>query len=187
MVDASRDRLGRVSDETGTDEAVPQTLVGVSFDSMFRAQEFLVAAQGLAAGNKLKLNDAVIVGKDDEGKTMVRETIDPTPGASAMSGALWAGLFGLILGGPVGWVAGMAVGAGAGAVSAKVIDLGISDEWVAWFRETVDPGATIVALLVQELDRDALVAEVGRFPGAQLVYANLDEATIDRIRTALSS
>jgi uncharacterized membrane protein len=167
-------------------ESVPQTLVGVSFDSMFRAQEFLVAAQGLAASHKLKLNDAVIVGKNDEGKTMVHETIDPTPGASAMSGALWAGLFGLILGGPVGWVAGMAVGAGAGAVTAKVVDLGISDEWVAWFRETVEPGATIVALLVQDLDRDALVAEVGRFPGAQLVYANLDDATVDRIKTALS-
>lgn len=192
-----RDASRAIAHQTGTvttdpnssdvgNESVPQTLVGVSFDSMFRAQEFLVAAQGLAASHKLKLNDAVIVGKNDEGKTMVHETIDPTPGASAMSGALWAGLFGLILGGPVGWVAGMAVGAGAGAVTAKVVDLGISDEWVAWFRETVEPGATIVALLVQDLDRDALVAEVGRFPGAQLVYANLDDATVDRIKTALS-
>ena len=168
-------------------EGVPQTLVGVAFDSMFRAQEFLVAAQGLAAGKKLKLNDAVIVGKNDEGKTMVHETIDPTPGASAMSGALWAGLFGLMLGGPVGWIAGMAVGAGAGAVTAKVVDLGISDEWVAWFRETVEPGATIVALLVQELDRDALVTEVARFPGAQLIYANLDDATVGRIKAALQA
>ena len=62
-----------------------------------------------------------------------------------MSGALWTGLFGLLLGGPVGWIAGAAIGAGAGAVTAKVVDLGISDEWVAWFREAVQPGtATVV-------------------------------------------
>ena len=104
-----------------------------------------------------------------------------------MSGAVWAGLFGLLLGGPVGWVAGLAVGAGAGAAAAKVIDLGISDDWVAWFRDTVEPGATIVALLVEELDTDALVTEVGRFAGAELVYANVDTATMNRIKQALGS
>src|SRR5690349_15716457 len=103
-------------------EGVPQTLVGVSFDTGFRAQELLVAAPGLAAAGKLKLNDAAIVAKDGEGHTVVRETVDPTPGRSAMSGAMWAGLFGLILGGPVGWVAGLAVGAGTGAVAAKLVD-----------------------------------------------------------------
>jgi uncharacterized membrane protein len=99
---------------------------------------------------------------------------------------MWAGLFGLILGGPVGWVAGLAVGAGTGAVAAKVIDLGISDEWVAWFRETVAPGTVTVALLVEDLNRDALVKEAARFTGAELVYANLDDATIKRVEAALA-
>jgi uncharacterized membrane protein len=100
---------------------------------------------------------------------------------------MWAGLFGLILGGPVGWVAGMAVGAGTGAAAAKVVDLGISDEWVGWFRETVAPGMVIVALLVEDLNRDALVKEAARFTGAELVYANLDEETIKRVEAALES
>ena len=95
---------------------IPQTLVGVSFENVFRAHEFLVAASGLAAAGKLKLKDAVTVVKDDSGKTVVHETVDPTPLRSALSGAMWAGLFGLILGGPVGWIAGLAVGAGTGAV-----------------------------------------------------------------------
>jgi len=111
--------------------------------------------------------------------------MDPTSGRSALSGALWAGLFGLILGGPVRWVAGLAVGAGAGAVNAKMVDLGISDEWVAWFRDAVRPGTATAALLVEDLDRDALVAEAARFTGAELVYANLDDVTIDRVKEAL--
>src|SRR5262249_26982045 len=103
---------------------IPQTLVGISFDSAFRAQEFLTAASGLAAKGELKLRDAVLVTKDHDGKTMVRETADLQPGRTALSGAVWAGLFGLILGGPVGWVAGLALGAGGGAIAAKVVDLG---------------------------------------------------------------
>lgn len=165
----------------------PQTLVGISFEDIFRAQEFLVAAGGLAAAGRLTLNDAVTVVKDDSGKTVVHETIDPTPGRSAFTGALWASLFGLILGGPVGWVAGLVVGAGAGVVTAEVVDLGISDEWVSWFRETVQPGTATVALLVGNLDRTALIAEAARFTGAELIYADLDDATIDRLRDALAS
>lgn len=168
-----------------TDPNADQSLVGVSFDTPYRAQEFLVAAGGLAAAGSLKLKDAVTVTKDEQGNTTARETIDPTPGRAALSGAMWSGLFGLILGGPVGWVAGLAVGAGAGAVSAKVMDLGIPDEWVQWFREAVRPGTVTVVLLVEDLDRNALVQEVSRFSGAELVHATFDDLTISRLREAL--
>lgn len=162
-----------------------QTLVGISFTDAFRASEFLTAAHGLAAKGSLVIEDAVVLVKDADGKTVVQETKDPQPLQSAMSGAVWAGLFGLILGGPVGWATGAALGAGAGAITAKMVDVGIPDEWVAWFREAVERGTTTVALLLAEVDRDALVAEAGRFTGAELVYANVDVDTIARIRLAL--
>jgi uncharacterized membrane protein len=177
--------------ETSSDDATAaaddeqQTLVGISFADAFRAQEFLTAVTRLAANEQLRLRDAVIVSKDASGKTMVRETMDLEPGRSALSGALWAGLFGLLLGGPVGWVVGAGVGAGTGAVAAKVIDHGVSDEWVGWFRETVDADTTTLVLLVEQLDRAALVGELERFAGARLVYANLDPAWVARMRTAL--
>jgi len=162
-----------------------ETLVGIAFDDMYRAQEFLSAARRLSANKRLVLKDAVIVAKNESGHAVVRETTDPQPARSAVSGAVWTGLIGLLLGGPVGWLAGTAVGAGAGAVTAKVLDYGIPDEWVAWFRDAVLPGTVTVALLVTELDREALIAEVERFQGARLVYANLDDLTLDRIRKAL--
>jgi len=167
------------------DDDGPETLVGISFDDAFRAQEFLTAATRLASQEKLILKDAVVVTKSLDGQTTVRETVDPQPTRSAVSGALWTGLIGLLVGGPVGWLAGAAVGAGAGAVAAKVVDLGIPDEWVTWFRQAAEPGRATVALLVANLDHNALVAEAGRFTGAQLIYANLDDVTIDRIRSAL--
>ncbi len=178
-----------MADETtGVDpDIIPQTLIGISFPDIFRAQEFLTATTRLKANGDLVLEDAVIVVKDDDGKTVVQETIDPTPGRSAMSGGMWTGLFGLILGGPVGWAAGAALGAGAGALTAKLVDLGISDEWVDWFREAVKPGTATVAVLASEIVEDALVTEVQRFAGAELVYANFDDEMMGRLGAALAA
>lgn len=173
------------SDATAKADIIPQTLVGISFPDIYRAQEFLTAVTRLKANGSLVLEDAVIVVKDDDGKTVVRETIDPQPGRSAISGGMWTGLFGLLLGGPVGWAAGTAIGAGAGALTAKVVDLGISDEWVEWFREAVRPDTATIAMLASEIKEDALVTEVRRFAGAHLVYANFDDEMLARLRSAL--
>ena len=168
----------------GQQSDTPDTIVGISFDDAFRAQEFLTASLRLASLGTVELRDAVTIIKDATGKTMVRETIDPQPGTSALSGATWAGLFGLILGGPVGWLAGTAIGAGTGAVRAKLLDLGGPDEWVQWFRDAVQPGTVKVVLLLGRFDRDATVAELERFEGAQLVDANVGPDLMGRIRIA---
>ncbi len=165
-------------------EDVPQTLVGISFTDVFRAQEFLTASARLASQGSMKVADAVILVKDAEGKVTVKETVDPQPAQSAISGALWTGLLGLLLAGPIGLAVGGALGAGTGAVAARVIDLGIPDEWVDWFKQAVQPNTATVALLVTGLDPSALVAEATRFTG-ELVYANLPEVTQERLRAAL--
>jgi uncharacterized membrane protein len=170
-----------------SDDDTPLTLVGVEFSDQFRAQEFLTAATRLAANGDLRLRDAVFVAAAGDGKTVVRETIDPSPGRSALGGAMWTGLFGLLLEGPIGWIGGMAIGAGTGAVTAKVIDLGIPDEWVEWFRNAVGPNRVILALLVSDVDVNVLVEEAGRFAGAELVYANLDPTALARLHAALGS
>ena len=172
-----------MSDERAQD--VDDTIVGISFTDAFRAREFQTASSRLAAQGKIELRDAVTIVKDDAGKTYVRETIDPQAGMSALSGATWAGLFGLILGGPVGWLAGAAIGAGTGVVRAKIVDLGIPDEWVAWFRDAVQPSTVTVILLLGRFDRDAMVSELERFEGAHLVYANVGPDLVGRIRLAL--
>ena len=149
------------------------SLVGVSFDRPVRAQEFLLAMRRLRDDGAFDLEDAVLLVKDQQGRVKVTETIDPTPGRAALSGAAWTGLLGLLLGGPVGWIAGIGVGAGAGAVAAKFIDLGIPDDWVGWFKEAVQPGTATVVVLLSHLDLSALVREADRFAGADLLHTTL--------------
>ncbi|QRN79470.1 MAG: DUF1269 domain-containing protein [Nocardiopsis sp. BM-2018] len=165
----------------------PDSIIGISFADVYRAQEFLTAVTRMNANGELALLDAVVVSKDDDGRTRVRETVDLQAGRAALSGAVWTGLLGLIVGGPVGWIAGLGVGAGAGAITAKVVDLGIPDDWVAWFKAAVAPDSFTVVVLANHVDVDALVAEAGRFDGGQLVYANLHSDVIERIERALGT
>lgn len=161
------------------------TIVGITFEDVFRAREFLTAATRLVSKHQLELQDAVIIAKDDEGKARVQETRDPSPGTSAVSGGMWSGLLGLVLAGPIGLLVGGAIGAGAGAVTAKVVDVGVPDEWVSWFRDAVPANSVSVVLLLGNFDQSAVIDELERFAGARLVYANVDSAAVARIRTAL--
>jgi uncharacterized membrane protein len=149
-----------------------------------RAQEFLLAMNRLRDDGALDLKDAVILVKDRQGKVRVTETVDPSPGRAALSGAVWVGLVGLLLGGPVGWLAGLGVGAGAGAMTAKLVDLGIPDEWVAWFKAAVRPDTATVVVLVEELDVRALTREAERFAGAELLHTTLPPGVYARLAEA---
>jgi uncharacterized membrane protein len=166
--------------------ATPDTLFGLSFDSASRAQQFMLAIKGLDHDHKLKLADAVLVVKGDDQHVRVHETIDPQAGRSAMSGAMWTGLLGLILGGPVGWIAGIGIGAGVGVVAAKVIDLGIPDEWVDWFKDAVRPDTATVLVLASDIDQRALGAEVDRFPNVRLVHATIRTEAFSQLRSAFN-
>lgn len=159
-------------------------IIGVAFDSPLKAKEYLLAMTRLREEGALDLKDAVTVTKQPDGKVVVTETIDPTPGSAAMSGGVWLGLLGLFVGGPVGWFAGIGIGAGAGAVAAKIIDLGIPDEWVGWFKEVVEPGISAVVILADHVQVHALATEARRFRGAELLYTTMSATAMDQLDAA---
>ena len=96
-----------------------------------------------------------------------------------------ADALGLLLGGPVGMLIAGGIGAGAGAVTARVVDIGVTDEFVAQLREMVQPGTTTVAVLADDVDTDAVLQELHRFEGARYVAGNLPLAGIEAVREAL--
>lgn len=162
-----------------------EALFGISFGDVFRAEEYLVVLQGLAGHGHLTLRDAVVVLKDENDAVRVRETTDIQPAGAAVTGALWTGLLGLLVGGPVGWLAGLGVGAGVGALTAKVVDTGIPDEWVDWFKNAVRTNTVTVVALATEVDVAALREEVRRFAGAELVHTTLRPGASEELAAAL--
>ena len=177
------------TDAVAAEVAVPADgdvdhIIGVSFDKTTRAEEVLLALVHLQQEGEIALSDAVVVIKDPEGKVRIHQTIDPTPGRSALTGSIWGMLVGLLFGGPV-FLAAAAVGAGGGALMAKLIDLGLDDNWVKDVGRWLDPGTSALLILVAADVRPAVLAELGRYEG-EVLYCTFPGAVRDELERALA-
>jgi uncharacterized membrane protein len=158
-------------------------IIGVSFDKVTRAEEVLLALVHLQQEGEIAMSDAVVVIKDDAGKVRIHQTIDPTPGRSALTGSIWGMLAGMLFGGPV-FLAAAAVGAGGGALMAKLIDLGLDDNWVKDVGSWLNPGTSALLVLVAADVRPAVVAELGRYEG-DVLYCTFPGAVREELERAL--
>ncbi len=167
--------------------AQSRKLLVLSFESRLFAQEALLAATRLEGEGKILVHDAVFVTRHPSGDgSVVEETRDPDAVESAFGGGFWGLLFGTLLAGPVGAIVGAAGGAGAGALAAALIDYGVRDETVKKLRDHLAPGRTALALLVSHLDEAAVVEELHRFQGAELVQSDFTPHLEDALREALA-
>lgn len=163
----------------------PRKLLVLAFDSPLKAQEAFLAVTRLMSDGSVLVRDAVFIQKRDDGKVRVVETLDMTPGEAAVRGSFWGALFGVLIAGPIGLLAGAAINAGGYALIAKLTDIGIPDATVKEIGESLEAGSTALALLVSHVDNDALLVEMKRFAGAKLVQATLSPETVTALRSAL--
>lgn len=77
-------------------------------------------------------------------------------------------------------------GAVVNATDATMIDLGISDAWIAWFNDAQTDAAT-VALLASDIDDPALRAVVDRFPNERLVHRTIHTEPSAQMRSGLDA
>lgn len=159
-------------------------VVALAFDDGLMAQEALLAALRLRARNRLGLEDAAIVAKDETGRLRLQQTKDLNTLQGASSGA-WIGILaGLFV--PGGVLIGGALGAALGGLWAKLRDIGISDARMRSLGEELPSGHAALFLLVTDAHRFHAMAELRRFP-ARLFYDTLDDRDRTDVREALGS
>lgn len=161
-------------------------IVVLTFSDEDRGREFVDAAGRLAKRTPLKLQDAAMVVRGDDGSAKVVETRDLSPGEGALEGGVLGLLLGLVLAGPLGGAIGGALGAGSGAVVARLVDTGLDDAFLDELREAVPRGSVAVALLGSGFDSDAFRAEVRRFDAA-LLRTNLTGEALDALQAAVAA
>src|SRR3954469_25578354 len=161
-------------------------LLVISFEDPLRAQEFLLAAAGLQQRDQLKLHDAVLIARDADGASHVKETTDVTPGQAGVGAGVWGLLLGTLFGGPIGGLVVGAATAGGGALYAKLRDTGVKDATIEQLRKAVPPGRTAVALLVSHVSVAELQRELARFPRADLVETDMPPAAVNAVQEALN-
>ena len=180
-------------DEIGEEnEAVPEAdasenpvrpdgeyLVAIVFDKPGRASEVLVNVMNLAQDNVVRLSDAVVITKPEDGKGRVQQTVEITPGRGALIGG-WLGLFAGLFLGPLA----IAGGAAAGAIYGKLSDRGLDDGWIKQMAEWLEPGGSALLLLCAIEDQPALVHELRRYEGT-LVTTDLPAHIRSEVEDAL--
>jgi uncharacterized membrane protein len=156
-------------------------LVCIAFDKPNRATEVLVNLMHLQQEGALRLGDAVILAKDENGRAQIVQTIDVTPGKGALMGTWWGLLAGLFVG-PLAIVGGAA----AGALYGKLVDKGLADDWVKQMSDWLEAGRSALLLLVTVDDKAQLLKELSRY-GGELVSTDVPEPLRHELEQALRS
>ena len=118
------------------------------FDRPEQAAEALEFIEGLKQRRIIKILNAAILTKDEEGKFTVQDTKEITPKKGRILGAVTGGLVGL-LAGPGGIIVGALAGLAAGGAAGKYIDEGFSDKFLENLEQYLQPGKAALILLME--------------------------------------
>jgi uncharacterized membrane protein len=139
-------------------------LVVISFDDEHTAFEMRAALAKLQKEYLIEMEDVVVVTKNDKGKVKLHQAVNLTA-AGAVGGAFWGMLIGIIFFNPL---VGAAVGAGAGALSGKLRDIGISDNFMKELAEALRNDTSALFVLVRKVTPDKVLEELKGFKGKVL-------------------
>ena len=160
------------------------TLVAVVFDDESTAFEMRGALVKMQKQFLLEMEDAVVVTRDPDGKTKLHQAVSLTT-AGAVSGAFWGMLIGLLFLNPL---LGAAVGAGAGALSAKFRDIGIDDKMMKDVGDSLKPGTSALFVLLKKITADKVLDGLKPFVGRGRVFqSSLSKDDEKALRDVLES
>lgn len=155
-------------------------LIVFAFPTQDGADAMRDALDELHAQQVLKLDDAAVVVRTDDGKVRIKQATDLV-GMGALGGTIWGALVGLVFLSP--WL-GMAVGAVAGALAGRFTDIGIDDDFIHQLAEAVNPGQSALFLLIDNWDEPAVLAQLATFD-ATILRTSLPAAEEAQLRAAL--
>ena len=128
-------------------------LIVIAYDTEQKGFEALEVAERLQRLELLRLVDAAVVVKDQDGKVKIKQTLEQSKtGTAAAWGALWGLLIGLLFLSPILW--GI-VGGLLGAVIGKTQDLGIDNKFIKEVGDSLEPGNSALCMLVLEAIGDS--------------------------------
>ncbi len=134
-------------------------LVVLGFDNTETARAVLKEAGELQKQHLIDLEDAAIVIRDSDGQPKIEQAVNLTA-AGAVSGGFWGLLVGALFLNPL---LGAAVGAGAGALSGSLQDIGINDDTIKEIGGAIQPGASALFVLVRQATPDKVIDELKKY------------------------
>jgi uncharacterized membrane protein len=157
-------------------------LIVIGYEDQFKAEEVRTQLLKLQKEYLIDLEDAVVAVKDDSGKVKLHQITNLTA-AGAVSGGFWGTLIGLIFLNPL---IGLAAGAGAGALSGALTDVGINDNFMKDLAATFKNGSSLLFVLVRKSTPDKVLAEI-QGSGGKVIKTSLTHEQEQKLQAALDA
>src|SRR5437764_11003983 len=158
------------------------TLVAIGYPDQVTAEQARKTVQGLEADLIIQAEQVASISRDLEGKYHVHTNHG---GASAGGGAWWGGfwgfLFGLLFFIPF---AGLALGAGMGALFGHFGEKGIDKAFQQQVRDYLQPGTSALFLIVEQATPDKAIAALQQY-GGTVIRTSLSDEDTQKLQEAL--
>lgn len=154
-------------------------LLVIALDHYDDARNAMAGLRALERAGKIRFEDTAIVERDPDGTAHVKDEVSGTTETATAVGALIGGLVTFVF--PL---AGIALGAGLGAMVGRSLDRGVSDKFVEEVKGTLLPGRSALFLVVKESNADATLAALRDYRG-DVIQTNLDSEAEEALRQAL--
>jgi uncharacterized membrane protein len=158
------------------------TLVAIGYPDQTTAQQAMQTVKALQADLVIQAEQVAAISRDLEGKYHVHTEYG---GASAGAGAWWGGFWGLLFG-MLFFVpfAGLAVGAGMGALFGHFGEKGIDKAFQQQVRDYVKPGTSALFMVIEQATPDKAIAAMQQY-GGTVIRTSLSDEDTKRLQEAL--
>jgi uncharacterized membrane protein len=154
-------------------------LIVIGFENEADAFEMRAALAKLQTQYLIEMEDAVVVTRDAKGKVQLHQAMNLTA-AGAASGGFWGMLIGILFLNPL---AGFAIGAGSGALSGKLADIGINDPFMKELGATLTERTSALFVLVRKSTPDKVLEALKPFAGkGRVLQTSLTKDKEDELR-----
>ena len=158
------------------------TLVAIGYPDQGTAEQARETVSRLEADLVIQADQVAAISRDMEGKYHVHTTHG---GASAGGGAMWGGfwgmLFGLLFFIPF---AGLAIGAGMGALFGHMGEKGIDKAFQQQVRDYLQTGTSALFMVIEQVTPDKAIAALSQY-GGTVIKTSLSEEDTQRLQEAL--
>src|SRR3984885_19742 len=151
------------------------TLIAIGYPDQGTAVQALETARNLEADLILQADQVAAISRDEEGKlhTYSGHGGGVTAGGAAIGG-LWGFLFGLLFFIPF---AGLAIGAGMGALFGHFGKQGIDKAFQQQVRDYLKPGTSALFMVIEQATPDKAIAALQQYGGTVIRTSLSDEDT----------
>src|SRR3954467_989197 len=154
------------------------TLTAWAFPGVGDAEATIDKLKSLQSQQLINIQDAAVVSWEVGKKKPKTRQLNNLAGVGALGGAFWGMLFGLLFFIPL---LGLAIGAGLGALTASMADVGIDDGFINSVKQRVTPGTSALFLLTSEAVTDRIKDSFDNL-SPELIASNLSAEQEAKLR-----